>query len=186
MSPEAVPGLCIEMLSNRCLLSYTLFRSPALGPLGPLWQYLIGTGNSRFQEAKKYTLDNCADFLTKWDWGTNDAAYIACATKTCLLLAGSADEAPSSETIKEVQVLIKGAIKEAVASGDFKGRWSGIFRYYGDDLAFQGYGNRERDILARRCEACGEWRLLRPDCCECAFCSWEHSVEASTKMLYVL
>ncbi|KAH7357121.1 hypothetical protein BKA65DRAFT_392907 [Rhexocercosporidium sp. MPI-PUGE-AT-0058] len=165
--------------------NYKLFRNPRLGPLGPLWQYLIGTGNSRFQGAKTYTLDNCADLLTTWDWGANDETYIESATKICELLEGPAHESVSPEIIEEVQALIKKSVKDAVATGKFKGRWSGLFRYYDDDLVFRGYeGKRERDALARRCEGCGVWRMLRPDCCKCPFCAWEHSVESSTKVVY--
>lgn len=166
--------------------NYKLFRSPALGPLGPLWQYLIGTGNSRFQRSKTYTLDNCAELLTAWDWGANEDSYIACAAKTCDLLSSPAYEPVSAETIEKVQTLIEKSLKDAVATGKFKGRWSGLFRYYDDDLVFKGYEEkRDRDVLARRCEGCGEWRMLRPDCCICPFCGHGHTVEASTKVLYV-
>ncbi|KAG4437834.1 hypothetical protein IFR05_006680 [Cadophora sp. M221] len=165
--------------------NYRLFRNPTLGPLGPLWQYLIGTGNARFQGSKTYTLDNCAELLTAWDWGASEEVYIACATKTCQLLEGPAHEPVSQKVIDEVRALIKKSIEDAVATGRFKGRWSGLFRYYDDDLNFRGYEEkRERDVLARRCEGCGEWRMLRPDCCKCPFCAHEHSVEASTKVVY--
>ncbi|KAL5323898.1 hypothetical protein ACEPPN_008440 [Leptodophora sp. 'Broadleaf-Isolate-01'] len=185
---EKYEAFCEKRIPNLQRMNefnYRLFRNPALGPLGPLWQYLIGTGNSRFQGAKTYTLDNCAELLTAWDWGANEETYIACATTTCKLLEGLAHGLVSAELIKKVQALIKKSLDDVVATGRFKGRWSGLFRYYDDDLNFLGYEEkRERDVLARRCERCGEWRMLRPDCCKCPFCAYEHSVEASTKVLF--
>ncbi|XMA13517.1 hypothetical protein WAI453_006308 [Rhynchosporium graminicola] len=185
---EKYEDFCKERTPNlqrMNVFNYNLFRSRELGPLGPLWQYLIGTGNARFQNSKMYTLDNCAELLTAWDWGADDEAYIACADKTNLLLAGPAHEPVSAEVIEEAKSVIAKAVKDAVATGKFKGRWSGLLRYYDDDLVFRGYeGKRDRDVLAGRCDDCGEWRMLRPDCCRCPFCGWEHSVEASTKVLY--
>lgn len=176
----------IPSLQRMNVFNYMLFRSPALGPLGPLWQYLIGTGNSRFQDAKAYTLIDCAELLTAWDWGANEEEYIVCSNKICTLLKGPSDEPVSPEIVKEVQRLIAKAVKSAVAMGKFKGRWSGLFRYYDDNLRFWGNEKRERDVLSRRCEneSCGQWRMLRPDFRNCAFCGWEHSVKGSTKVLY--
>lgn len=174
----------IANLQRMNVFNYVLFRSPALGPLGPLLQYLIGTGNSRFQGAKAYTIENCAELLTAWDWGANDNAYIEASTKTCGLLQGPSDAPVSPETIVLVTELIAQAVKDAVATGKYKGRWSGLFRYYDDDLVFREK-KIERDVLAKRCKTCGEWRMLRPDICKCVFCGSQHSVEESTKILYV-
>ena len=174
----------IPNLQRMNVFNYMLFRSPALGPLGPLWQYLIGTGNSRFQEAKMYTLNDCAELLTTWDWGANEDRYISYSKKTCELLEGPPHEPVSPMIIEQVKTLLAKGLKDAVVTGKFKGRWSGLFRYYTDDLVFKGDEKRERDISARRCENCGEWRMLRPDCRNCAFCGHNHSFAGSTKVLY--
>ncbi|KAL2073092.1 hypothetical protein VTL71DRAFT_10416 [Oculimacula yallundae] len=177
----------IPNLQRMNVFNYSLFRGSELGPLGPLWQYLIGTGNERFQASKTYGLDNCAELLTTWDWGANDESYIVCADKVNALLARPAHEPVSVEVVEKVKTVVKKAIEDAVVTGKFKGRWSGLLRYYDDDLVFRGYeGKRDRDVLARRCDGCGEWRMLRPDCCRCPFCGWEHSLKDSTKVIYGL
>jgi uncharacterized protein (DUF983 family) len=56
-------------------------------------------------------------------------------------------------------------------------------RYYDDDLVFNK-DKIDRDVLARRCEDCGEWRMLRSDLRRCVFCGYEHSFENSVKVMY--
>ncbi|KAF8850896.1 hypothetical protein BDZ45DRAFT_808786 [Acephala macrosclerotiorum] len=178
--------LCKDRVSNlqrMNVFNYVLMRHPALGPIGPLWQYLIGTGNAKFQGAKKYTLTDCHELLTTWDWGANEEEYISFAKSVCQLLEGPSDGALSSEAIEEVQKLSTEGLKDVVATGKYTGRWGGLFRYYDDDLVFNAE-KRERDVLARRCEECGEWRMLRPDMLKCVFCGAEHDVEESTKVLW--
>ncbi|CZR70132.1 uncharacterized protein PAC_20033 [Phialocephala subalpina] len=173
----------VTNLQRMNVFNYVLMRDPALGPIGPLWQYLIGTGNANFQGAKKYTLKDCHELLTTWDWGANEVEYIAFAKKICQLLEGPADSPLSTETIEEVQRVSAEGLKDAIATGKYTGRWGGLFRYYDDNLVFNKE-KRERDVLAKRCEDCGEWQMLRPDMLKCVFCGAEHAVEESTKILW--
>lgn len=157
-------------------------RSPALGPLGPLWQYLIGTGNAIFQRAGTFDLATCGPLLKTWDWGASAAEYIVFTSQVCAMLCGPAS-APSKKIIDAVLDLSKQSMKAAVATGKYKGRWSGLLRFYDDDLVFDA-GKIDRDVLARRCVNCGEWKMLRCDMLKCVFCGWEHSLEESTKVVY--
>ncbi|KAK0100749.1 hypothetical protein ONS95_007199 [Cadophora gregata] len=175
----------IENLQRMNVFNYMLFRSPELGPLGPLWQYLIGTGNQLFRNTREYTLETAGQkLLTRWDCRCKDERYIVCASKTITLLSGPVSEPLSRERVEEVREWIMGCVREAVETGEYKGRWGGLLRYCDDGLVFRGEGKRERDVLARRCEGCGEWRMMRGDCCRCPFCGWVHPVEMSTKVLY--
>lgn len=171
----------IENLNRMNVFNYVCFRSPQLGPLGPLWQYLCGTGNHNFQNAKNTDFRTAIPLLTSWNWGAGEPEYIDFATKAIKLLEGPLTT-PSKETIAEVKALSKKMLLEAVATGKYRGRWAGLLRWYDDELNFVPEKN-ERDVLARRCEGCGEWRLLAGNL-KCAFCAFEHSVQNSTKVLY--
>ncbi|KAI9048555.1 hypothetical protein LZ554_007388 [Drepanopeziza brunnea f. sp. 'monogermtubi'] len=175
---DRIPNL--QRMNN---FNYMCFRSPATGPIGPTWQYLIGTGNSRFQNSARYSLKDCSELLLDWDWGANEAEYIEATKKICKLLEGPSDEPLSQETIDEVMKVSAQRLKDAFATGKYKGRWSGLLRYYDDDLVFNK-DKIDRDVLARRCEDCGEWRMLRSDLRRCVFCGYEHSVEDSVKVVY--
>jgi len=75
------------------------------------------------------------------------------------------------------------SMRAAIATGKYNGRWSGLLRFYDDDLKFDK-SKIDRDVLARRCVKCGEWKMLRCDMLKCVFCGWEHTVEESTKIVY--
>ncbi|KUJ06942.1 uncharacterized protein LY89DRAFT_767260 [Mollisia scopiformis] len=173
----------VPNLQRMNVFNYKLMRSPLLGPIGPLFQYLIGTGNARFQGASKYTLDNCAELLTTWDWGANEPEYIHIADIICEILEGAADTPLSPAQLFLVEIVSQWGIKNTMATGKYKGRWSGLFRYYNDDLVFCKH-KIDRDVLARRCDSCGEWRMLRPDALKCPFCGTEHNIKKCTKVLY--
>ncbi|ESZ93160.1 hypothetical protein SBOR_6439 [Sclerotinia borealis F-4128] len=165
------------------VFNYVCMRSPELGPLGPIWQYLCGTGNEKFQNAKKLNLGNVHQLLTTWDWGSNQEEFITFSKLVILILDGSPHAKLSQETIDEVKKLSAEHLKLAMASGKYKGRWAGLLRWYDDDLNFVA-DKVDRDVLARRCWTCGEWKMLRPDCRKCVYCGWEHTIEESTKVLY--
>ena len=173
----------IPNLQRMNVFNYVCMRSPALGPLGPLWQYLIGTGNFNFQNSKAYTLENCHELLSGWDWGTNQKEYIAFSKLISGILDGPPGDAISEGLVLRVQDLSSRLLKAAIATGKYKGRWAGLFRYYDDDLNFR-QEKVEHDILARRCRGCGEWKMLRTDMRKCAFCGWEHTAAESMKVLY--
>ncbi|CCD34157.1 hypothetical protein BofuT4_P105000.1 [Botrytis cinerea T4] len=40
------------------VFNYVCMRSPQTGPMGPIWQYLCGTGNEKFQNRQKLNLQN--------------------------------------------------------------------------------------------------------------------------------
>ncbi|CCD54235.1 hypothetical protein H4I96_06771 [Botrytis cinerea] len=165
------------------VFNYVCMRSPQTGPMGPIWQYLCGTGNEKFQNAKKLNLQNVHEFLTTWDWGSNKEEYITFSKLVIEMLDGPPHAKLSQKTIDEVKKLSAEHLQRAMASGKYKGRWAGLLRWYDDDLNFVA-DKVDRDVLARRCVTCGEWKMLRPDCRKCVYCGWEHSVEESTKVLY--
>ncbi|KAA8568574.1 hypothetical protein EYC84_007592 [Monilinia fructicola] len=173
----------IPNLQRMNVFNYVCMRSPELGPLGPIWQYLCGTGNERFQNAKNLNLQNVHELLTTWDWGSNQEEFIAFSKLAMQMLDGPPDAKLSQKTIDAVKRLSAEHLKLAMSSGKYRGRWAGLLRWYDDDLNFVA-DKVERDILARRCRSCGEWKMLRPDCRKCVYCGWEHTIEESTKVLY--
>ncbi|KAF7879492.1 hypothetical protein EAF04_000688 [Stromatinia cepivora] len=165
------------------VFNYVCMRSPELGPLGPIWQYLCGAGIEIFRNAKKLNLQNVHELLTTWDWGSNQEEYINFSKLVIKMLDGPPDVNLTQKTIDEVKKLSAEHLKMAMASGKYRGRWAGLLRWYDDDLNFVA-DKVERDVLSRRCHTCGEWKMLRPDCRKCVYCGWEHKVEESTKVLY--
>jgi hypothetical protein len=173
----------IPNLQRMNTFNYVCMRSPDLGPLGPLWQYLIGTGNKAFQTAKLYNFENCRELLTEWDWGANQEEYITISRMVIMMLEGRCHEQLSQEQIDGVKEVSRHFLKTVMANGEYHGRWSGLLRYYDDDLQFHK-DKVERDVLAKRCKTCGEWKMLQSDVRNCAFCGYRHTVKESTKILY--
>ncbi|KAK6605448.1 hypothetical protein H4I95_05254 [Botrytis cinerea] len=141
------------------------------------------TNGTYLANAKKLNLQNVHEFLTTWDWGSNKEEYITFSKLVIEMLDGPPHAKLSQKTIDEVKKLSAEHLQRAMASGKYKGRWAGLLRWYDDDLNFVA-DKVDRDVLARRCVTCGEWKMLRPDCRKCVYCGWEHSVEESTKVLY--
>lgn len=173
----------IPNLQRMSMFNYILMRTSSLGPLGPLWQYLIGTGNANFQNARAFKLENCARLLITWDWGANEQEYIKFASMVCKMLDGPSDEKVSEEKIENVRQLSAKCLAEVVTTGKYKGRFGGLLRFYDDDLVYNK-DKIDRDLLARRCVKCGEWKLLSVEVRNCAFCGWQHTAEESMKRLY--
>jgi hypothetical protein len=173
----------IPNLQRMNTFNYVCMRSPALGPLGPLWQYLIGTGNEAFQNAHLYKFENCRGLLMEWDWGANKEEYITISQMVIMMLDGRYDEQISQEQVEGVKAVSRHFLKTVMSKGKYRGRWSGLLRYYDDDLQFHK-DKVERDVLAKRCNSCGEWKMLQPTVRKCAFCGYRHTVEESTKILY--
>ena len=168
-------GFCAGRIGNLTRMNtfnYLCMRSPELGPLGPLWQYLCGTGNAAFQNAKTYDFNTAKHLLMTWNWGANEPSYITFADQVIALLDGPPTP-PSREVIEAVKALSEKMMREVLATGKYKGRWAGLLRWYDNELNFVE-GKDGRDVLARRCEGCGEWRMLREDARRCAFCGFEH------------
>lgn len=157
--------------------NYLLMRSPQTGPLGPLWQYLCGTGNADWRDIRSFShIDRVAELVTRWEWGSQHPEYIAFADKTIKLLDGPPTE-PSQETIDEVMTLSEAMLRRVVETGRFRNRWAGLLRYYDNDLYFCR-GKVQRDLLAARCEHCGNWRILTGDAVKCATCGGANKVVA--------
>lgn len=118
------------------VFNYLMFRSPKTGPLGPLWQYLCGTGNEDWQRIKDFeTFDRVAELVTSWDWGSNKSEYIAFADKAITLLSGP--PAPArNELAREVLELSEAMLEETIKTGKYRNRWAGLLRYYNDDPSF--------------------------------------------------
>lgn len=157
--------------------NYLAMRSPQTGPLGPLWQYLVGTGNARWQRMRSYTLDDVAEILTAWEWGASEGEYIDFTSKAIDLLDGPPTSL-SPEVIAEALGLSDRMMKTALATGKYNNRWAGLLRWYDDDLQYCP-GKAGRDVLARKCEACDNWRILvRDDVKACATCGAMNSQNA--------
>lgn len=171
-----IPGL-----HRMNVFNYVCMRSPALGPLGPLWQYLAGTGNTNWQKIRSYEFDNVSEMLMGWDWGAHEAEYVAFVTQAIALLEGPPTE-PTPEVVQEVMRLSDEAVTKALASGRYRNRWAGLLRWYDDDLRFCG-DKVWKDVLSRRCGGCGNWRILRQDLLRCATCGHLSSPEESCKIL---
>ncbi|CAJ2500360.1 Uu.00g032130.m01.CDS01 [Anthostomella pinea] len=148
--------------------NYLLMRSPKTGPLGPLWQYLCGTGNEHWRKMRTYTLADVAEVLTSWEWGANRPEFIAFADRAIAIMDGPPSRA-EPEAVAALLELSARMVAEALASDKYEGRWAGLLRWYDDDLV-RCPEKTERDVLARRCEACRNWRILRGDCCRCPTC----------------
>lgn len=157
--------------------NYLMMRSPQTGPLGPLWQYLCGTGNADWRDIKSFAhIDRVAELVTRWEWGSQHPEYIAFADKAIKLLDGPPTE-PSQETIDEVKSLSEEMLRRVVETGRFRNRWAGLLRYYDNDLHFCER-KVQRDVLATRCEHCGNWRILTGDTAKCATCGGANKVVA--------
>ncbi|KAK4209128.1 hypothetical protein QBC37DRAFT_486321 [Rhypophila decipiens] len=158
----------VENLHRMNVFNYLLMRSPRTGPLGPLWQYLCGTGNRTWQTMRHCTFEEVARTIMAWEWGSDREEYIAFAKEAIKLLEGPACLAPD-EVVEKVVQLSEIRLRQAVETGKYKSRWAGLLRWYDDELV-----RREekpgRDVLARRCETCGNWRILRDDVRRCATC----------------
>lgn len=168
---EGYQQFCADRVSNlhrMNVFNYLMMRSPRTGPLGPLWQYLCGTGNERWRHMRSCTFDNVAATVTTWEWGSNKPEYIAFADQAIKLLSGPPTNA-DSHSVTAVLQLSAVRLAEAVATGKYKSRWAGLLRWYDDDLAYCPE-KTARDVLARRCKACRNWRILRDDITKCAFC----------------
>lgn len=163
----------VPNLHRMNVFNYLTMRSPRTGPLGPLWQYLCGTGNAEWQRIKDYaSLERVAELVTTWEWGANRLEYIEFAEKTIQLLNGPPSE-PSLELIEEILQLSEKCMKEVIESGKYRSRWAGLLRYYDDDLKFHNT-KISRDVLAKRCEACGNWRILTGCARKCPTCGVEN------------
>lgn len=170
----------VQNLHRMNVGNYVLMRSPRTGPLGPLWQYLCGTGNAEWQHIKDFaTFDRVAEFVTTWEWGSNRPEYISFMDRAISLLDGP-PEAPSEETIEKVLYLSETMLRKALKTGDYRNRWAGLLRYYDDDLRFMK-DKVDRDVLAKRCESCGNWRMLTGEAHKCTICGAIN--EAVTKEL---
>ncbi|KAJ4390724.1 hypothetical protein N0V93_004322 [Gnomoniopsis smithogilvyi] len=158
----------VQNLHRMNMFNYLMMRSPQTGPLGPLWQYLCGTGNEQWRNMRACTFDNVAESVTTWDWGAQRSEYIAFANEAIELLAGPPSEA-SAELVAAIMKLSDQRLAQVMSSGKYSGRWAGLLRWYDDELRFCPEKTK-RDVLARKCEACGNWRILRDDITRCATC----------------
>lgn len=161
--------------------NYLCMRSPKLGPLGPKWTYLCGTGNPNWQSIKSRNLNNVSELLMNWDWGSQEPEFVNFANQTIELLEGPPTE-PSQDIINKVLALSEKSIKSAISTGKYRSRWAGLLRWYDDDLVFHS-DKTWKDILARRCRGCKNWRILHSDMLKCATCGFQHTREESTKVL---
>lgn len=158
----------VENLHRMNIFNYLMMRSPQTGPLGPLWQYLCGTGNEQWRKMRSCTFDNVADYVTTWEWGAQRSEYIAFANEAIDLLSGPPSDAPT-ELVAAVMKLHNKRLAEVMLSGKYSGRWAGLLRWYDDDLRFCPE-KTGRDVLSRKCETCDNWRILRDDITRCATC----------------
>ncbi|KAM7191963.1 hypothetical protein V8F20_009087 [Naviculisporaceae sp. PSN 640] len=160
----------VENLQRMNVFNYLLMRSPKTGPIGPLWQYLCGTGNKTWQGMRTCTFEEVARTVMAWEWGSDRDEYINFAEEVIQFLRGPANLAPD-ELVEEVMKLSEIRLRQAIETGKYKSRWAGLLRWYDDDLARRD-AKTGRDVLARRCESkgCGNWRILRDDVTRCATC----------------
>ncbi|KAI1811299.1 hypothetical protein GGS20DRAFT_116005 [Poronia punctata] len=167
----------VPNLHRMNVFNYLMMRSPKTGPLGPLWQYLCGTGNTEWQHIKQYaTLKRVAELVTTWEWGSNRPEYIAFA-KEAIALYNGPPTAPSDDLAQELLQLSEKRMKEVIGSGKYRGRWAGLLRYYDDDLKFNA-NKVGRDVLAKRCESCLNWRILTNAAKKCPTCGSENQAVA--------
>lgn len=158
----------VQDLHRMNTFNYLMMRSPQTGPLGPLWQYLCGTGNEQWRNMRACSFEDVAESITTWEWGANKSEYIAFANEAIGLLNGPPSEAPS-ESVAAVLQLSNEKLAQVMSSGKYKGRWAGLLRWYDDELRFCET-KTQRDLLSRKCEACDNWRILRDDIARCATC----------------
>lgn len=158
----------VQNLHRMNMYNYLMMRSPQTGPLGPLWQYLCGTGNEQWRNLRACTFENVAEAVTTWEWGANKSEYIAFADEAIQLLTGPPSEACAASVAAVLQ-LSSERLVQVMASGKYHGRWAGLLRWYDDELRFC-QEKTGRDVLSRKCETCGNWRILRNDITRCATC----------------
>lgn len=158
----------VQNLHRMNIFNYLMMRSPQTGPLGPLWQYLCGTGNEQWRKMRACTFANVAEAVTTWEWGSQRSEYISFANEAIELLTGPPSRAPA-ELVAAVLKLSDKRLAQAISSGKYSGRWAGLLRWYDDDLRYCPQKTK-RDVLARKCETCGNWRILRDDITMCATC----------------
>ena len=167
----------IENLHRMNKFNYVLFRTPKLGRLGPLWQYLVGTGNQRWQAMKSYQFHNVSEVIKAWDWGSYEPEFVSFANKVIEMLPGTPDEAVDAELEQQILALSEVKIKEAVATGKYSNRWAGMFRWYNNELQLDDT-KTDKDVLARRCSECSSWRLLTGSL-NCPICGAENDPASS-------
>ncbi|OAG02026.1 uncharacterized protein CC84DRAFT_1167176 [Paraphaeosphaeria sporulosa] len=151
--------------------NYVLMQSPRTGPLGPLWQYLSGTGNALWRRSSEFvSVDRVAEFVTTWEWGSQHPEYTMFANEAIRLLGNRLSDGPPEEArVEEVLRLSEEMMAQAKKSGKYVNRWAGLFSWYDDELRFDA-SKKGRDKLAVRCEGCGNWRILTgvsKRCCTC-------------------
>lgn len=167
----------VPNLQRMNVFNYLTMRSPRTGPLGALWQYFCGTGNPEWQRVQEFAdFERVAEFITQWEWGSQRPEYIAFADKAIQLLSGP-PTAPSLEIIDEVIKVSEEMMGQLMKTGKFKSRWSGLLRYYDDELTFSKDKIR-RDILASRCENCANWRILTGEAMLCPTCGARNQLVA--------
>lgn len=167
-------AFCADRVTNlhrMNVFNYLLMQSPRTGPLGPLWQYLSGTGNALWRRSSEFvSVDRVAVFVTSWEWGAQHPEYIAFANEVIRLLGGRLSDGPLEEArVTEVLRISEEMLARAKMSGKYMNRWAGLFSWYDDELQFDGE-KKGRDKLAVRCEGCGNWRILTgvsTKCCTC-------------------
>ncbi|KAH7381273.1 hypothetical protein DE146DRAFT_280446 [Phaeosphaeria sp. MPI-PUGE-AT-0046c] len=165
---------CAGRVANLHLMNkfnYVLMQSPRTGPLGPLWQYLSGTGNALWRRSSEFvSVDRVAEFVTTWEWGAQHPEYIMFAQEAVRLLGNSLSDGPPDEArVEEVLRISEEMMARAKQSGKYANRWAGLFSWYDDELRFDA-NKKGRDKLAVRCEGCGNWRILTcvsTRCCTC-------------------
>ncbi|KAH7063681.1 hypothetical protein B0J12DRAFT_707456 [Macrophomina phaseolina] len=168
----------VPLLHRMNIFNYLTMRHPQTGTVGPLFQYIFAIGNDEFRRMREVGPDlhgpHVYELLTRWEWGANRPEYIALADRVIALLEGP-PEAPKDGVVDEVRRLAEDAVRDVVAKGVYKNRWGGVFRYYDDELRFDET-KTERDVLAKRCECCGEWRLLTGKAMKCPICVTGHCI----------
>ncbi|KAL3421231.1 hypothetical protein PVAG01_07676 [Phlyctema vagabunda] len=170
----------IPNLHQMNTFNYLCMRSPALGPLGPLWQYICGLGTKEFQNMGNLNHREICNVLTTWDWGAGSKDYIYFAQGAIRLLKGPPVPATKKQC-EDVRDLSRDILKRVLATGRYEARWSGMLRWFDDEL-WSHPENPDRDVIARRCNQCGEWRLLCGHLA-CPFCGFKHSPADSMKLL---
>lgn len=175
----------IPNLNRMNTFNYLCMRSPKTGPLGPLWQYLSGTGMPKWRKMKEYTLEDMIIIGTDWEWGSQHQMYIDFADQAIAILDGPADQPPSEEAIAKVNELSRKSIRDVNSKGVYKNRWAGLLRWYDDELEFKP-NKTERDVLARRCFGCGNWRLLCVGVRNCPTCGYRCSMEETDPVMLKL
>lgn len=176
-------NFCAPRITNLVRMNrfnYLCMRSPETGPIGPLWQYLAGTGTEVWRNMRHHDFDTVAEILCNWEWGANQEEYIAFADQVIKLLEGPPHR-PEDKVIQQVKELSETKLNEAVWSGKFQNRWGGLFRWYDDSLVFNAKKD-QKDCLAERCSNCRNWRILREDAAMCPTCG--HDCGKGTPMLW--